>query len=141
MKRPAAAGLSGAPAKKRPSTNPAMRKCVKVADAISAIDPEVLPVSARELLTMLVEGSLSTPKDERHAFQGKVVDMLGQALHKADAHLEKAVQDAKAKSDGVKDERLTRQQALTKANQDLAALEAVVVQKKESRAAAQEALG
>jgi len=138
-KRASTAGAGGA-AKKR-AVNPVVEKIHVLVTALKEADSAVLPKTAAQMLVGMLPGCFSVPSLYRHEFQASVVEMVGRELQTLAAAMERDVEEAKAKVDGVEDDRKMRQTALADAQAAIADLEAAVVAKKDEFAAMQVAQG
>jgi hypothetical protein len=121
MKRPAAATAGGA--EKKRATEIA-GKCSEVVAALTKTD--TLPDVVRKMLsTMARSGCLTTDAANRHPFQVKTVDMVGQTLASIKVKLQEDVVTAQAKVDGADVEKASRAEAVEAAAKKLAELEQI----------------
>jgi len=84
------------------------------------------------MLSSMTEVCLGTVKEERHAFQASIVNMVEQAMSSTKVHMEKALEEAKVQADGVYQDREDRKDAHEKAKATLVDLEQALVSKKEA---------
>jgi len=131
-----AAKAQGGRAAKAPRTDPVGARVDAVAGALRRAPEEVVPAGTRAMLCSLVDGACRTAAGERHEYQAKVVAMLEQTLHRVEAHLQKEVEVAKAKVDGVSGDKAAQQEALELAASKLRDSEAAEAQRREALAAA-----
>lgn len=122
---------------KRSSTGAApAAKCRKIADAISGSS---LPEGVRGMLGGMLGQALGTYKEERHAYQNSVVDMVAEALSVVEKDMVQEVGNTQAKVDGAEGDKTARQQAKVAAEAALEAAKEVVPGKKTAVTEAREA--
>ena len=126
--RPSVPAKAGAPAKPR-KLNPLKefakdikKKCTAISTALE--DNEILPEKVASLLAGMVENSLGVCKDQREACQEACVKLIGEGLQRLENGLEQEAAIAKAKVQGVDNERDEKRKARAEAEDRLKALQA-----------------
>jgi len=128
LKRPSADDVQK-PLKSRKSTgNPHKAKLSAVVSALKSTD--TLPDSVMEMLAGMSQHCLLTGKDERHAYQNSVIDMVSEALVGIQASMTQAVKDADAIVTGADALKQQRASTLEAAKATVTALEASLAEKK-----------
>lgn len=88
---------AGKSAKVPRTLEPTAESCSLVSTAL--LEAEHLPLSVRKMLSQLVPSSLAVPKDERHACQEQVVDMIKESLAVSRAEMERMLGQAETDVD------------------------------------------
>eukprot|EP00928_Gymnodinium_smaydae_P084838 TRINITY_DN6810_c0_g1_i2.p1 TRINITY_DN6810_c0_g1~~TRINITY_DN6810_c0_g1_i2.p1 ORF type:complete len:477 (-),score=126.27 TRINITY_DN6810_c0_g1_i2:175-1539(-) len=113
MKRPAA---SAGRAPKRAAVDQSAKKCSLIAEALAEAE---LDKGVKDMLKDCVKPSLCTYKDDRHAYQSAMVDMLGETLDGIEQALKKHRDEARTIVSGSEEERAARQNRKTEAEESL----------------------
>uniref|UniRef100_A0A7S0AIS4 Uncharacterized protein n=1 Tax=Pyrodinium bahamense TaxID=73915 RepID=A0A7S0AIS4_9DINO len=119
-KRPALATAAEPISKKPAIEDPILVHCHTVCNALAkAVD---YPGSVRSMLEAMATSALSSAKEERHPFQAKVADMVGEVLDSIESQAKDVVAELQGKVDGCSDDKVCRQAALSAAEQSIAVL-------------------
>lgn len=122
MKRasPASVSVKGTPGTggraKKAKITPEALLCKKVESALNEAD---IPAGALEALLGVVPHSLLVPKDERHAFQERAVDMVAKVLDQIKSEKENAIPIKHAENEAAKTTKVTNEGAVQKTQDEL----------------------
>eukprot|EP00933_Yihiella_yeosuensis_P071484 TRINITY_DN79692_c0_g1_i1.p1 TRINITY_DN79692_c0_g1~~TRINITY_DN79692_c0_g1_i1.p1 ORF type:complete len:385 (-),score=167.45 TRINITY_DN79692_c0_g1_i1:274-1428(-) len=106
MKRPAASKASAAQKRQKVEEDPVQLHVNSVCEGL--LRSEDVPTAVLNMLSDMADAALRTCKDERHAYQKQVVDMMGTILSGVEASIDATVKDFQKKiseSDAVREER------------------------------------
>lgn len=117
MKRPAghATSAAGAP-KKAKVVDPAVGTCKEISAAV--LEAEGFPADVLRMLSGAVQDSLIPVKEERHAFQEKMIDMLQEVIATLEAAAAGKVATLEVKVGETDNEKASREAAAAAAVQD-----------------------
>eukprot|EP00928_Gymnodinium_smaydae_P042144 TRINITY_DN2841_c0_g2_i1.p1 TRINITY_DN2841_c0_g2~~TRINITY_DN2841_c0_g2_i1.p1 ORF type:complete len:394 (-),score=119.49 TRINITY_DN2841_c0_g2_i1:364-1494(-) len=115
LKRPAATADAKGAGQKRQKQQ---KDCAVVAAALEKAD---LPPHVRQMVKSLVPHALSVCVEERHGYQVKAVEFIGEVLAGIEAALNEASKNADAAVASLDDEKVRREQAVVSGAKDLAA--------------------
>lgn len=117
MKRPAAAVAVHGSGGKRSRSDPVASDCVEVANLIG--EANGYPQEVLGMLSNAVKDSLSDAKETRHAFQGRVIGMLGDILATVDRDARARTAELEGKLASADSEKMAREQAIEAAVADV----------------------
>jgi hypothetical protein len=138
LKRPSADEVSKPLKSRRSAGNPNKVKLHSVTAALKKTD--TLPDSVIEMLAGMADHCLLEGKDERHAYQRSVIEMVSEALLGIQAALSQEVKEADAIVTGADALKQQRDTALETAKAAVVALEADLVDKKAKLVSDKEAM-
>merc|ERR1719420_1054106 len=77
----------------RKSADPIKSRSKLIKEAIEEAAPDSCSGNVKEMLTSTLKVTVGTKKAERHAFNQRFVDVIGEVLAKEQARLEKDIQE------------------------------------------------
>mmetsp|Transcript_23444 Transcript_23444/g.63764 ORF Transcript_23444/g.63764 Transcript_23444/m.63764 type:complete len:349 (-) Transcript_23444:74-1120(-) len=101
---------------------------------------EGFPESVRKMLQGMASSALSTPSAERHSFQASIIDMVGEVMSSVETQAEATMKELQGRVGSVDADRSGRQDALTAAQQNLAAFKETAVKQAAALQSAREAV-
>jgi len=138
IKRPAGSAAKGS-APKKPKVESISSKLKSIEKALKIAQKKDVPAEVTTLVGSMLSPSLSTYKNERHAFQSEVVDMADKILAGSLGALEEDVAKAQALVDGGDSEKDSREKAVAEAEAAYTACQEDAKVKEEDKKAKAEA--